>query len=139
MYNAKTVVFAINIKHMKNFVNIALLLAIFNFLDGITTYFAITYGKAIELNYYMAQLISQSWYYFFITKIIASIAFLLIGFIADKIAKYCTIPKIISFCKIFMFALTFIFVYLILHNFILFFQILAMIGVIVSDCSASSW
>jgi hypothetical protein len=98
---------------------IGILLASFNLCDAISTYLAITYGKAVELNYYMAQIISQSWYYFFAIKIIASVAFILIGFTADKIAKYCTIPKVISFCKSFMFALMFIFVYLTLHNFML--------------------
>ena len=103
------------------FTEIGLLVAMFNICDAISTYFALTNNKnAIELNYFMAQIISHSWYYFFAVKIISSVIFLQIGYIADKILTIYKIPKWIAIaCKLFLFALTVFFAVISFHNIIL--------------------
>jgi hypothetical protein len=104
-----------------SFTDIGLLLALFNFVDAISTYLALNSGKnVIELNYYMAQLISRLWYYFFAVKIIASLFFFVIGYTADRIIKIWNIPKIVlNVCKLFMFGLAFFFAIISFHNIIL--------------------
>jgi len=104
-----------------SFTKIALLLAIFNFCDAISTYYALTNGKnVIELNYYMAKIISCSWFYFFAVKMIASFVFIIIGYIADKILVVYNIPKwVITCCKMFLLILAVFFVAITVHNIIL--------------------
>jgi hypothetical protein len=104
-----------------SFTDISILLALFNLTDAVSTYFVISNGKnVIELNDYMAQLILQSWYYFFIVKILSSIIFFLIGFLADIIIKIWYIPKsVLMICKLFMFGLAFFFAIISFHNIIL--------------------
>jgi len=104
-----------------SFAEIGLLLAVFNLCDAVSTYFALTNNKnAVELNYFMAELISRSWYYFFAVKIISSVIFFQIGFLADKILTVYKIPKwIATACKLFMFGLAFFFALISFHNILL--------------------
>jgi hypothetical protein len=104
-----------------SFIELGFLLAIANFCDAVSSYLVLTYGKnIIEINYYMAQIISQSWYYFFTVKIFASINFILIGYTADKLIKTVKIPEPITvICKIFLFSLIIFFSFITIHNIIL--------------------
>jgi hypothetical protein len=104
-----------------SFTQIGLLLAAFNISDSVSTYLALTFGKnVIEANYHMAEIISQSWYYFFAVKIVASLFFIVIGYLADKILIAFNIPKrIATVCKIFFFGLAVFFAFLTFHNIIL--------------------
>ena len=108
-----------------SFTEIGILLAIANICDAISTYYALNYAKnVIETNYYMAAIIAISWNHYFAVKIASSIVFALAGIAADKIAKHWKVPKSVkTVCKSFMGALTVLFAYLSLHNFMLIFPI----------------
>jgi hypothetical protein len=104
-----------------SFIELGFLLAIANFCDAVSSYLALSFNKnIIELNYYMAKIILQSWYYFFTVKIFASIIFILIGYTADKLVKIIKISKsIIIICKIFLSILIVFFSFISIHNIIL--------------------
>jgi len=108
-----------------SFTEIGILLAIANICDAVSTYYALKYVKnVIEANYYMAAIIAISWSYYFAVKIASSLVFALAAIAADKIAKHWRVPETVkTVCKSFMGALTLLFAYLSLHNFMLIFPV----------------